>query len=140
MVSKPKRWSIKFIRSFMVVFGILSSIFYFVTFAVLLFLLHAGVEQFRTDWFMESVISASLVVLVIRTRRPFFKSKPSCYLLMATIGVVAATIFLPYSPLGRLFSFASLPTYFLSFVAVIVIVYILCAELVKRLFYKRVIY
>jgi P-type Mg2+ transporter len=140
MVSKPKRWSIKFIRSFMVVFGILSSIFDFITFALLLFLLHAGVEQFRTGWFMESVISASLVVLVIRTRRPFYKSKPSRYLLMATTGVVAATILLPYSPLGRLFLFAPLPTYFLSFVAVIVIIYILYAELVKRLFYKRVNY
>jgi Mg2+-importing ATPase len=81
LVSKPTRWSIGFIRKFMVVFGLVSSIFDYVTFGVLLFLLHANVGQFRTGWFIESVVSASMVVLIIRTRRPFFKSRPGRYLL-----------------------------------------------------------
>ncbi len=140
LIARPRRWSIKFIRNFMVVFGILSSIFDFLTFGVLLFLLHAGVNQFRTGWFIESVVSASMVVLVIRTRRPFFKSMPSKYLLTATLAVVVATFLLPYTPLARLFVFTPLPTYYLIIVAAIVTVYILSAEVVKRLFYSRVKY
>jgi P-type Mg2+ transporter len=140
LIARPRRWSIKFIRNFMVVFGILRSIFDFLTFGVLLFLLHAGVNQFRTGWFIESVVSASMVVLVIRTRRPFFKSMPSKYLLTATLAVVVATFLLPYTPLAKLFVFTPLPLYFLIIVAVIVAIYILAAELVKRLFYSRVRY
>lgn len=140
MVLQPRRWSIGFIRNFMMVFGILSSLFDYLTFGVLLFILHAGVEQFRTGWFVESVVSASMVVLVIRTRRPFFKSRPSKYLLAATLAVAAATFLLPYTPLAELFMFTPLPTYYLIIVAVIVTVYILSAEVVKRLFYRRVRY
>lgn len=140
LIARPRRWSIKFIRNFMVVFGILSSIFDFLTFGALLFLLHAGVEQFRTGWFIESVVSASMVVLVIRTRRPFFKSMPSKYLLTATLAVVVTTFLLPYTPLARLFMFTPLPIYFLVIVAVIVAIYILAAEMAKRLFYSRVRY
>ena len=68
LVEKPRQWNIKFIRKFMIVFGLLSTVFDYVTFAVLLFILHSSTEQFRTAWFMESVISASMVVLVIRTQ------------------------------------------------------------------------
>lgn len=71
LISSPRRWSIGFIRNFMLTFGLLSSLFDFITFGALLFLLQASVDQFRTGWFMESVISACCVVLIIRTRRPF---------------------------------------------------------------------
>jgi Mg2+-importing ATPase len=81
LVSSPRRLSIRFIRNFMVVFGLVSSLFDYITFGVLLFLLHATVDQFRTGWFIESVVSASMIVLIIRTRRPFFRSSPSRYLL-----------------------------------------------------------
>jgi len=75
LVEKPRRWNIQFIRNFMLTFGILSSVFDYLTFGVLLLILHASTDQFRTGWFIESVISASITVLVIRTRRPFFRSK-----------------------------------------------------------------
>jgi len=74
MVMQPRRWNIRFIQQFMLTFGILSSVFDYLTFGALLWLLHASETQFRTGWFMESVISASLIVLVIRSRRPLFKS------------------------------------------------------------------
>ena len=89
MVEQPRRWDIKFIRKFMLAFGLLSSVFDYLTFGCLLWVLHATVDQFRTGWFMESVVSASLIVLVIRSRRPFFKSKPGKYLLLATLLIVA---------------------------------------------------
>ena len=83
MIKTPRRWDIKFIRKFMIVFGLLSTIFDYMTFGILLLVLHSTPDQFRTGWFMESVISASMVVLVIRTRKPFFKSRPRIHLLLA---------------------------------------------------------
>ena len=76
LVDQPRRWDIHFIRKFMIVFGLLSSVFDYLTFGVLHWLLQATPEQFRTGWFQESVISAALIVLVIRSRRPFYRSRP----------------------------------------------------------------
>jgi len=140
MVEKPRRWNVKFIRNFMITFGILSSVFDYLTFGVLLLILHATTDQFRAGWFIESVVSASLVVLVIRSRRPFFKSLPSIYLLMATLLIVGAAIILPFTPLGKLFGFQPLPISFLAFMGVIVALYIIAAEITKRFFYKRIAY
>jgi Mg2+-importing ATPase len=138
MVEKPRRWDIKFIRNFMLTFGPVSSVFDFLTFGVLLFILHAQPDQFRTGWFLESVISASVIVLIIRTRRSFFKSRPGKYLLIATLLIVAVTVLFPFTPLGHLFGFNPLPISFLLFMGIIVILYIIGAEMAKKLFYKRV--
>jgi P-type Mg2+ transporter len=140
LVASPKRWSIDFIRNFMVTFGLLSSAFDFITFGLLLFLLKAGVDQFRTGWFIESVISASMVVLVIRTRRPFFRSRPSRYLTAATIMVCAAASLLPYTPLRGPFGFVEIDQIFMLMVFGIVALYVVSADLVKRAFYRRVKY
>jgi Mg2+-importing ATPase len=137
MVQKPRRWNVKFIRDFMMIFGILSSVFDYMTFAVLLFILHATADQFRTGWFIESVISATLIVLVIRTQQSFFRSKPSKYILLATLAVVIATVLLPFTALGSLFGFVPISLTFLVFTAIIVGLYVLGAELTKRLFYKH---
>jgi Mg2+-importing ATPase len=136
LVSQPRRWSIGFIRNFMVTFGLLSSLFDFLTFGALLFLLHANVDQFRTGWFIESVVSASFVVLVIRTRRPFFSSRPSTSLMVVTLLVGLFTIILPFSPLSAPFGFTKISAYYLAIVAVIVGIYIAAAELVKKIFYS----
>jgi Mg2+-importing ATPase len=136
LVSQPRRWSIGFIRNFMVTFGLLSSLFDFLTFGALLFLLHATVDQFRTGWFIESVVSASFVVLIIRTRRPFFSSRPSISLIVVTLLVGLFTFILPFSPLSETFGFTKIPTYFLVIIVVIVGTYIVAAELVKKIFYR----
>jgi Mg2+-importing ATPase len=138
MVEKPRRWDIKFIRNFMVTFGPVSSIFDFLTFGVLLLVLHARPDQFRTGWFLESVISASIIVLVVRTRRPFFKSPPGKYLLRATLLIVGVTIAIPYTPLAGPLGFGPLAPSFLLVIGLIVILYIIAAEWVKRSFYGRV--
>ena len=77
MIDHPRRWDIKAIRQFMLTFGLVSSVFDYLTFGVLLLILHATQDQFRTGWLLESVISASLIVLVIRSRKLFCKSRPS---------------------------------------------------------------
>ncbi|TAF43777.1 MAG: magnesium-translocating P-type ATPase, partial [Oscillatoriales cyanobacterium] len=132
-----RRMDIKFIRNFMIVFGLLSSIFDYLTFGALL-LLHAQPQQFRTGWFLESVISASMVVLVVRTRKSIFDSKPGKYLLMATLATVGVTIFMPWTPLGTLFGFQPLPLSFVLVLGAIVLFYVTAAENVKRVFYSRV--
>jgi Mg2+-importing ATPase len=136
-VQKPRRMDLRFIRRFMLTFGLVSSVFDFLTFGVLLLLLKAGAEVFRTGWFVESVISAALIVLVVRSRKPFFRSRPSKFLLAATLLVVAAAVSFPYSPLARAFGFKPLPPVFLAAAGLIVLLYILSAETVKQLFYRR---
>ena len=138
MVDHPRRWDIKAIRKFMITFGLVSSLFDYLTFSVLLLILHATQDQFRTGWFLESVISASLIVLVIRSRKPFFKSRPGKYLLMATLLIVVMTLILPFTPLGGIFGFRPLPISFLLLIAMVVVCYIISAELVKTVFYEKV--
>jgi Mg2+-importing ATPase len=138
LVEKPRRWNIQFIRNFMLTFGLLSSVFDYLTFAVLLLILQATTDQFRTGWFLESVISASVTVLVIRTRKPFFRSKPGKYLLIATLLIVGLTLILPFSPLGEVFGFIPLPIPFILFVGIIVGLFMVAAEITKGIFYRKV--
>jgi Mg2+-importing ATPase len=136
LVARPERWNIHFIRNFMLVFGILSSVFDYITFAVLIFILGASEDQFRTGWFLESVVSACLIVLVIRTRDIFIRSRPAKGLLAATLAIVIAVIILPFTPLAGPFNFVPPSPIFLLVMLGLVTAYILSAEAVKRLFYK----
>ena len=138
LINYPRRWDIKAIRKFMITFGIVSSLFDYLTFGLLLLVLHASQVQFRTAWFLESVISASMIVLVIRSRKPFFKSRPGKFLQISTFSIVFLTLILPYTPLAGIFGFTPLPIPFLFFIGLIIIVYIFTAEIVKKAFYKRV--
>jgi Mg2+-importing ATPase len=138
MIDYPRRWDIKAIRQFMITFGLVSSVFDYLTFGLLLFVLHSSEGQFRTGWFLESVISASVIVLVIRSRKPFFRSKPGKYLLMATLAIVAITLILPFTPLGTVFGFTPLKFSTYLLLMGIVVMYIIMAEITKRIFYKKV--
>jgi len=133
---RPRRWDLKFIQKFMLTFGLLSSVFDYMTFGALLLVFHASTARFRTGWFLESVISASVIVLVVRTRRPFFRSRPGTYLLAATLAIVAVTLILPLIPLGRLFHFEPLPFSFCLLLGGIVLLYVTAAEIAKRVFYR----
>jgi len=137
MIDHPRRWDIKIIRRFMITFGLISSVFDYLTFGVLLFILHATQDQFRTGWFLESVISASLIVLIIRSRKPFFKSKPGKYLLVTTLSVVVATLIVPFTPMGGIFGFSPLPVWYFLYIGMVITGYIISAEIAKTIFYKR---
>jgi Mg2+-importing ATPase len=137
MAMKPRRWNIRFIRNFMITFGLVSSVFDYLTFGALLLILNATPGQFRTGWFMESVISASLIVLVVRTRKPFFQSMPGPHLLIATLLVVGATLIFPFTPIGAPFGFGPLTAIFFLLMGMIVVLYILAAEVMKRFFFRR---
>jgi len=136
-VDRPRRWNIRFIRNFMLVFGLVSSLFDFLTFGALLHLLRATERQFQTGWFLESLMTELFIVLVIRTQRPFFRSRPGTLLLAATLLVAGTTIFLPYTPLGTLFGFVPLPAGFVLLLLAITGAYLLASELVKGWFFRR---
>ena len=138
MVEKPRRWNIRFVRDFMVTFGTVSSLFDYLTFGLLLLVLHAGRDEFRTAWFVESVMTELLIMLVVRTQKPFFRSRPGRYLLVGTLGVAAVTLLLPYAPFGKALGFAPLPPALLVTLLGIAGLYVLASEIAKRYFYRRV--
>ena len=131
MVEHPRRWNVGFIRNFMIVFGILSSVFDYFAFGVLLLVFKTPMTLFRTGWFIESVISASLIVLVIRSRGPFFKSVPGKYLLITTLLIVVATIILPFTLFGSFFGFASVPFSLIIAMVAIVVLYLISGEVIN---------
>ncbi len=136
-VERPHRWDIRFIRRFMIVFGVLSSVFDYLTFGTLLLILRADAAHLRTGWFLESVTSATLIVLVIRTRHSLFRSRPGRYLSIATAATIAVALWLPFSPVAGLFGFEPLSGVFLGFLGMIVVLYAAAAETAKHFFYYR---
>ena len=136
MLQKPLRWNIDFIRKFMLIFGLISSIFDYATFGMLL-LLKASINEFRTAWFIESIVSATLIVLVIRTYKPFYKSKPSKYLLSTVVLVIVFTILLPLMPFVVYLGFTVLSLKYYLFIALIVTSYIISIEFAKKKFLKN---
>ena len=137
-VRAPSHWDIGFVRRFMMFFGPTSSLFDFLTFALLLGVLHAGAELFHAGWFAESLATQTLVIFVIRTRRtPFFRSRASRPLGLAALAVAALGLVLPESPLAQLLGFAHLPLGLLLAVCGMIVVYLVLVDLCKRLFYLR---
>ena len=112
----------------MFVFGLLSSVFDYITFGVLIFLMKAGPDLFRTGWFVKSVLSAEMVVFVVRTRQSFLRSRPSRYMLYIAGLVALITISLPYTPLNKLLGFQPLQPVYLLVIAAIVAAYLTTAE------------
>lgn len=135
-IQSPQRWDLGFIRRFMVIFGLLSSVFDYLTFGLLLFIMHTKEKAFQTGWFTESVISAILIVLVVRTRLPFFKSFPGKLLSIATILVLVFVLFIPALPLANWMGFTRLPLEYYWWMLLIVGLYLFSAELAKRWFYR----
>jgi Mg2+-importing ATPase len=135
---RPRRWNLPFIRRFMVTFGLLSSLFDYATFAILWFALRLPAEQFRSGWLVESVVSASLIVLVVRTPRPVWQSRPGRGLLLATLLVSGLALALPYTPLAPPLGLVPLPGRVLALLLLIVALYFAAAEWTKRIFYRHV--
>lgn len=137
-VAKPRRWDTVFIRDYMVLFGLLSSVFDLLTFGVLLWLFQAVPETFRTGWFLESLLTELVIALVARTRRPFWRSRPGNLLLVTTVAVVAVALFLPYLSFSALFGFVPLPAPLLLSMIGLTLAYVFAVEIAKNSFYARV--
>lgn len=133
---KPGKWSISGIVNFMVFFGIVSSVFDLLTMAFLIYVVRAGPELFRTGWFVESTLSEVVVTFAIRTRKPFFLSRPSTLLIAASVFTIVVVFAAVYSPLAPLFEFVQPDAGFMAIIAGIVVAYFIVAELCKHVFFR----
>jgi Mg2+-importing ATPase len=139
-IQQPKHWNIKMIYSYMFIFGITSSLFDIITFYLLYSVFKVSENQLRTGWFMESLATQILVVFIIRTREiPFIKSKPSKNLTISVLACLLIGWLLPYSPFSNLLHFQPLPNNVLTIIIVLVVVYLITAEIVKQFIYKFVL-
>jgi Mg2+-importing ATPase len=137
LVARPRRWDLRFIARFMIEFGLLSSAFDLMTFAVLIWGLRADPSLFRTTWFVESLLTELVVVMVVRTRRPFYRSRPGPLLFASTVVLAAVALAIPYLPLVGVLGFVPLPPAAVGAVAAITLLYVTAAELLKRWFYRE---
>jgi Mg2+-importing ATPase len=136
-LARPAAWDMKFIRRFMSIFGPISSIFDFLTFWVMLSILHAHHVEFRTGWFVESIATQTLIVYIIRTRRvPFFKSRPSLAMMLVPTGAALVGAVLPFTGLAHLLGFSPLPAVFFLWLLAMVVVYLILVEVAKTFFYR----
>lgn len=140
MVETPRKWDMKLIRNFMIVFGLESSLFDFITFGTLIWVLHANADLFRTGWFIESVITEVLILLVIRTRRTFIKSAPGKLLLLTSLAVVLVTFIIPYLPFSIRLGLVPLPAKALGAVVLIAACYSFFSELTKKILFRKMRY
>jgi Mg2+-importing ATPase len=137
LVERPRRWDIRAVRRFMIVFGLVSSVFDVLTFAVLLYVFAAGAELFRTGWFVESLLTELAVALVIRTRRRFYRSRPGTLLLASSLVLMAVTVALPYTAAGTFFGFVPPPWPLVAALIGIVALYLATTETAKGLAFRR---
>jgi len=136
--SLPKRWDIAEIRRFMLVFGLISSVFDLVTFAALLLVFHADQATFQTSWFLISLLTELAVVLVLRTRKPLWRSHPGRVLVWSTLAVVAATLTIPYlGELSVLFGFVPLSWAGMGVILAILLGYVAANEGAKVWYYRQ---
>jgi Mg2+-importing ATPase len=133
-LAKPVHWDIGRVKRFMWVFGPASSLFDFLTFYVLLRLFDGAEASFQTGWFMESMVTQTLIIFAIRTRKPLFRSAPHPLLLVTAFSIAAIALILPITPVGGWFGLVPLPASFLAFLAVAVLAYFLLVEGLKHLF------
>jgi Mg2+-importing ATPase len=131
-IRKPHHWDVALVRRFMIRVGLVSSLFDMLTFAVLLRFLRSTPATFRTGWFIESLITQTLVLFVIRTTSNPLKSRPSRFLGISILGTLLVGIAIPYSPLASAFGFVPPPAGFLAFVAASTALYLVSVEFVKR--------
>ncbi|KRB23139.1 MULTISPECIES: magnesium-translocating P-type ATPase [Mesorhizobium] len=134
---RPGRWDIGFVRRFMVSFGLVSSLFDFATFAFLLLVAHAGPAAFQTGWFVESLMTQLAIVLIVRTHKAFWASRPSPLLVWLTLAVAIVAIVLPYVPFAGWFGFVPLPFRALAGLVAITGLYIVVSEATKRWFFSH---
>jgi len=137
LVTKPRRWDIRFIGRFMLEFGLLSSAFDVLMFALLIVGFSASAETFRTGWFVESLFTELVIALVVRTQRPAWRSRPGRVLVWTTVAVAVGAFILPYLPFARFLGFESPPLGVMLTVVAITGLYVMASEVLKSWFYRE---
>lgn len=136
-LDKPGKWNLKFIRTYMIVFGIHSSIFDVITFLVLFYFLKVKEADFQTGWFVESILTELFILFIIRTHKNFFNSQPGKYLFLLSIVGLILTIGLPYMPFANKVGLVPLPMTNMCAILLIVFTYIITADILKVWFFRK---
>lgn len=135
-IKTPRHWDIAFVRRFMLTFGLVSSFFDFMTFGFLVFVAHATAQTFQTAWFIESLITELAIVLVVRTRKAFWQSRPSALLIWLTAGTFLVAVASPILPYAAWFGFVPLPMPIMAGLFVITMMYLIASEATKHWFFS----
>ena len=137
-LKKPRPWNVESIKKFMLIIGPISSIYDFLTYGVMLFIFHAPAQLFHTGWFIESLCTQTLVIHIIRTGKiPFLESRPSGFLILTSIFIVATGMIIPFSPLAKHFGFVAPPPLYFVILFFMVVTYLLLVQVVKTWFIKK---
>lgn len=136
-VRRPQRWDTRLIWNYMIVFGALSSVFDLTTFAALRIVFDADVTEFRSAWFLGSILTEIGVLFVLRTRGPFYSSKPSWQITCISLVVIAATFAVLYSPVAGILGMEAVPLPMLTLVLTVVLTYLVATEVAKPFFWRR---
>lgn len=136
-VALPKSWNLKFIKKFMIRFGLLSSFFDFLTFATLIYVIKSDPEHFRSGWFMFTILTEFVVLWVLRSKKVFYKSKPGKLLLYTTLLMFVLGLAIPYTLLGSILELPTLPLQTILILLIVIVFYGVGNEMLKRVFYKK---
>jgi len=139
-IEKPRKWQVGDIRRFMLFIGPISSIFDYVTFGVMIFIFHAlnNPALFQTGWFIESLLTQTLIVHVIRSKKiPFVQTWASKPLILTTLIIMAIGIVLPFSPIGKILHFVAPPINYWPILALILLSYIGLTQVVKTWYIRK---
>lgn len=135
-IQRPRRWDARFMAWFMLSFGFISSLFDFLTFSALLSIYGQDQNTFHTGWFIESVLTGLMIMLVVRTQRPLFLSRPGTLLIFACAAIAVVTVMLPYAPVARTIGFVEPPPFLVLLTVGITLLYGVGMEIVKHWFYR----
>ena len=137
VLEKPYSWQIKSIRRMMILFGLVSTIFDLATFAVLRIGFNASEELFHTVWFVESSFTELVVMIILRTHRPFWRSKPGKGLLYSTMIIAGIIMWLPFSPFASSLGFVAIPAKIIFIIFLLTAIYAAANERLKRSWWKQ---
>lgn len=138
-IQRPKKWNIALIAKFMIFFGLISSMFDLALILPAIFIFHLEPNIFRTAWFIESSISEILITFAIRTRLPFFKSRPGNALMFVSAIVIMVILIFPFTGWGnQFFDFQYLTREIWLLIGLVIFGYFVTVELTKHLFYKYI--
>ena len=140
LIKKPRKWDIADIKNFMLIVGPTSSVFDYITFGVMIYVFHAWTNEalFQTGWFVESLISQTLIVHILRTNKiPFFQSTASLPVILMTSTIMCLGIWLPFSPFAKALGLVALPIGYWSILVVMMIGYVFLTQSVKMFYIKK---
>ncbi len=136
-LKRAQKWNIRLIRNYMIVFGLLSSVFDLTTFMVLRWGFHSEAAEFRSAWFLGSVLTEVGVLFVLRTRGPIYRSRPSKWVIVSSAAVAIVTVLIPYSPIASALKLVPIPLTLFGIILLITLGYLAATELTKRFFWHR---